>query len=50
MRTIDGTSWACYGVRTVSTLSNGGGYAIVNVLEARERPLGYNLLIGIDMI
>ena len=44
MRTIDRTSYACCGVRTVSILTNGGGHAIVNVLVASERPLGYDLL------
>ena len=50
MWTIDGTSRACCGVRTVSILKNGGGHAIVNVLVASERPLGYDLLIRIDAI
>ena len=49
MRTIDGTSRACCGVGTVSILTNGDCHAVVNVLVARERPLGYDLLIGIDV-
>ena len=50
MWTLDGTSWACCGVGTVSILTNGGSHAIVNVLVACESSLGYDLLIGIDTI
>ena len=48
--TIDETSWACCGVGTVSILTNGGSHAVVNVLVSCERPLGYNILFGIDTI
>ena len=34
----------------MSILTDGGGHAKVNELVAHERPLGYNLLIRIDMI
>ena len=50
MRIIDGTSWVCCGVGTVSIFTNGGGHAIVNVIVVCERPLGYDLLIRIDVI
>ena len=50
MQTIDGESRACCGVATVSILTSGGGQAILNMLVARERPLNYDLLIGIDAI
>ena len=50
MWTIDRTSWACCGVGTVSILADRGGHAKVNVLVAREKPLDYNLQIGIDVI
>ena len=50
MRTIDGTSWACCGIGTMSIFTDGGGQAEVNVLVACEGPLGYNLLIEIDVI
>ena len=48
MRTIHRISWACCGVGTMSILTDGGGHAKVNILLARERPLGYGLLIGIE--
>ena len=48
--TIDGTSRTCCGVVTESILTNGGSHAVVNVLVAWERPLSYDLLIGIDTI
>ena len=50
MWAIDGTSWACCAIGTVSILTNGGGHAIVNVLVAREKLLSYDLLIGIDTV
>ena len=34
----------------MSILNDGGGHDEVNILVARERLLGYDLLIGIDMI
>ncbi|CAE1309081.1 unnamed protein product [Acanthosepion pharaonis] len=48
IRMIDGVSWACCGVGTVSVLADGGNHA--KVLVARQRPLGYDLLLGIDAI
>ena len=45
MWTIDRTSRACCGVGTMSILNDGGDLAEVNILVARERPLGYDLLI-----
>ena len=50
MQTIDGTSWACSGVGTMSILTDGGGHAEVNIMLVHERPLSYDLLIGIDTI
>ena len=50
MQTIDGESQAYCGVTTVSILTSGGGHAIVNLLVAREKPLSYDLLIGIEVI
>ncbi|CAE1163005.1 CYP4B1 [Acanthosepion pharaonis] len=50
IRTIDGVSRACCGVGTVSVLTDGGSHAKVDVLVARQRPLGYDLLLGIDAI
>ncbi|CAE1328869.1 unnamed protein product [Acanthosepion pharaonis] len=50
IRTIDGVSRACCGVGTVSILTDGGNHAKVDVLVARQRPLGYDLLLGIDAI
>ena len=50
MRTIDGESWTCCGIATVSILTSGGSHAVVNVLVVPERPLSYNQLIRIDMI
>ena len=50
MQTIDRTSQTCCRIGTVSVLTNGGSHAVVNVLVSRERPHGYNLLIGIDAI
>ncbi|CAE1316815.1 unnamed protein product [Acanthosepion pharaonis] len=47
---INGVSRACCGVGTVSILTNGGNRAKVEVLGARQRPLGYDLLLGIDAI
>ena len=34
----------------MSILTSGGGHAVVNVLVAGERPVGYDLQIGIDVI
>ncbi|CAE1282886.1 unnamed protein product [Acanthosepion pharaonis] len=50
IRTIDGVSRACCCVGTVSILTDGGNHAKVDVLVARQRPLGYDLLLGIDAI
>ncbi|CAE1234877.1 unnamed protein product [Acanthosepion pharaonis] len=50
IRTIDGVSQACCGVGTVSILTDGGNHAKVDVLVARQRPLGYDLLLSIDAI
>ncbi|CAE1327087.1 unnamed protein product [Acanthosepion pharaonis] len=50
IRTIDGVSRACCGVGTVSVLTDGGSHAKVDVLVARQRPLGNDLLLGIDAI
>ena len=50
LRTIDGVSQACCGIGTVTILTDGGVQAKVNVLVARGKPLGYDLLLGIDAI
>ena len=50
MWTIDRMSQARCWIGTMSILTNGGGHAEVNILVECERPLGYNLLIGIDGI
>ena len=50
VRTIDGTSQACCGVSVISVLTESGNYAKVDALVVRNKPLGYDLLIGIDDI
>ena len=50
IRIIDSMSWVCCGVGAVSIVTNGGNHAKVNVLVPHEKPLGYDLLIGIDTI
>ncbi|CAE1167129.1 ATPeF0C [Acanthosepion pharaonis] len=50
IRTIDSVSRACCGVGTVSILTDGENHAKVDVLVASQRPLGYDLLLGINVI
>ena len=50
MQTIDRTSQACCAVGTVSILTNAGSHAVINMLVARERLLGYDLLIRKNMV
>ena len=48
--TIDSTSRACCEVGAVSIVMEGNNSNKVNILVVCEKPLGYDLLIRIDMI
>ena len=48
--TINGLSQACCGVGTVTICLKKGDTAEVDVLVMQEKPLGYDLLLGIDTI
>jgi len=48
--TIDGTSKACCGVGVVTIHTGKGDSAKIDVLVTRGKPLGYDLLLGIDAI
>ena len=48
--TNDDASSVCCGVETAIIYTEKGDLAEVNILVVREKPLGYNLLIGIDVI
>ena len=48
--TINGLSQACYGVGTVTIYDEKSNTAEVDILVMQEKPLGYDLLLGIDAI
>ena len=50
VETIGGTSCACCGVSVVSISTDEGNSAKIDVLVARGKPLGFDLLLGIDAI
>ena len=48
--TIGGMSHSCCGVGMVIVATEGGNSAKISILEVRGKPLGYDLLLGIDAI
>ena len=50
VETIGGTSHACCGVGVVSISMNEGNSAKIDMLVVRGKPLGFDLLLGINAI
>ena len=50
VETIGGTSCACCSVGAVSIPTDEGNSAKIDVLVVRSKPLGFDLLLGIDVI
>ena len=50
IETIGGTSRVCCGVRVVSIFMDEGDSAKIDVLVVCGKPVGFDLLLGIDVI
>ena len=50
VKTISGTSHVCCGVRVVSISTDKGNSAKIDVLVVHGKPLGFDLLLGVDTI
>ena len=50
VETIEGASRAFCSVRVVSISTDEGDSAMIDVLVVRGKPLGFDLLLGIDVI